>query len=313
MTPISIIVPAHNESHYLPELIKSLQQFLHLNYEVIVVDNGSTDDTQTIARELKVKLIVLDKKCYPSTARNAGVAQAQADTLIFLDADIVITQEWADEIQHLCNNNTWPGKEFLIGDTYRTSKNPAWIEKYWFEPMSASKNNYLNGGNIITNKTTMQTLGGFNEQLETGEDVDLSVRAKEAGIPVIFNKKLSVHHEGYPKNIKHFFRRERWHGKGDWLSLYFFSRSKVAQIAALFGFCYLAIVIAISLAVISPESPWPPILLGAALAIMFGASFFSSLLKFKKFGFKTIAAGTFLYFIYFTARLNSALLISGKA
>ncbi|HLE06853.1 MAG TPA: glycosyltransferase family A protein [Candidatus Nanoarchaeia archaeon] len=92
---ISIIIPTLNEKDYLPRLINSIKKHTSISkrdYELIVVDGGSIDNTVSIARKLVNKVVVLKKRGI-GFARNKGVKVASGDYLFFIDADTIIEND----------------------------------------------------------------------------------------------------------------------------------------------------------------------------------------------------------------------------
>jgi len=231
---VSIIIPTHNEEQYIQELLESIYKYIELSLEVIVVDNGSIDNTLEILKKFKCIVVKMDRKTFPSVARNAGALKATGDYLVFLDADVVITKQWALALEETTSNTNRVDDNFITGASYHVSQQPSWIEKYWFESLSKKKKTYINGGNIITTPKAYASINGFDESLETGEDVDFCVRARENGIKIILNDNWKVFHEGFPKTISAFLKRESWHGKGDLLDFNRFITSKIALATVVF-------------------------------------------------------------------------------
>lgn len=304
MTKISIVIPARNEAEHLPNLLRSLRLYLRNEAEVLVVDNGSSDETATIGREYGYRVHQTSTTFYPSVARNLGANLVQGEVLVFLDADVIVTETWAERLRQIASDPNFLAGDALIGESYHMSVKPSWIEQYWFEPLRKKEKQYINGGNIIISRRAFKRLSGFDPQLETGEDVDFSNRAKALGIQVVFDPALVVHHEGFPRDLRSFFRREKWHGKGDFSRLSFFRRSRVAQIAVLFGILYAA-----NLLLLPVSLHYSPVVFGALLGL---SSLFililcmiPSVIKFRNFGVRHLLMGIFIYFIYFNARLAS--------
>ncbi|HLD33617.1 MAG TPA: glycosyltransferase, partial [Candidatus Nanoarchaeia archaeon] len=96
---ISIIIPAYNEEKYLEKTFKSIKSQTYNNYEIIVVANGCTDNTISIAQKHADRLFSLN---FPnvSIARNIGAVNAHGDTLIFLDADTRLAPNALEEINN---------------------------------------------------------------------------------------------------------------------------------------------------------------------------------------------------------------------
>lgn len=209
----TIVIPAHNEEKFLAGLLQSVASFGPTGADVVVVDNGSTDSTDQIASSFGAQVLRVDQ-CFPGVARNLGADISSADVLVFLDADVELTADWkAAWSQCVSVLETEPRS--IFGSVYDVSKTPSWIERVWFAPMRSRRGRYAQGGNLIIGRELFLSLRGFDERLETGEDVDLCSRASRSGAKIFMVDGLRVHHEGYPKTFRAFIRRERWHGKGD--------------------------------------------------------------------------------------------------
>lgn len=97
---ISIIIPAHNEENYIGNTLKSIKNQNFKDYEVIVVCNGCTDNTEKIAKKHTSKVYNL-KEGHVSKARNYGAKKSKYNKLIFLDADIHLTEGTLEKISKL--------------------------------------------------------------------------------------------------------------------------------------------------------------------------------------------------------------------
>jgi glycosyltransferase involved in cell wall biosynthesis len=86
---LSIIIPSYNEEKYLPKLLKSIKKQDFKDYEIIVADNNSKDNTRQIALSYGAQIVDGGR---PATARNNGVKVAKGDYLLFLDADTILPQ-----------------------------------------------------------------------------------------------------------------------------------------------------------------------------------------------------------------------------
>ena len=84
---VSVIIPTYNRACFLKEAIRSVKAQSYSNYELIVVDDGSTDDTPAVCREEKVTFIPIPHCGLPGQVRNMGALQATGEWLAFLDAD----------------------------------------------------------------------------------------------------------------------------------------------------------------------------------------------------------------------------------
>jgi len=91
---ISVIIPAHNAERYLAQTIESVLAQTYQDFEIVFVDDGSTDNTLQVAERYREQVsIYTQAQCGPSAARNAGLRKAQGEFLAFLDADDILLPE----------------------------------------------------------------------------------------------------------------------------------------------------------------------------------------------------------------------------
>lgn len=292
---VSIIIPAYNEAAYIASMVNRLHEVLGscIQYEVIVVENASTDGTRDILKTLdNITVIHADQKITVSAARNIGTKVAKYSVLAYIDADVLLTHEWATELGRRVHEIQGHPLQ-ITGCRYALSENPSWIEKSWFAHMKASGTSYINSGNLITTQEVMNLTGGFDPGMITGEDVDFCLRAAGKGVSIIINEQFIAHHEGYPKSLLSFFNRELWHGTGDFRSANTFFRSKVA----LFSVATTTLIF-ISILFLLLGHPTTSIIL-IATALLANTSAVNSRFKYKFAHYLTLM---FLHLVYCFAR-----------
>lgn len=300
---ISFIIPAYNEEQLLAQTITTIKQHLPstYTYEIIVVDHGSQDDTISIA-ERQGATVYVKRDGSIAGLRNYGVRHSSGYILIFLDADVLLTDSWAEtfpKVFESCRTNPLTVTGSWVGVPDRGS----WIERFWFAPLAHERATHVNTGHLITTKTLFQVLGGFAEDLETGEDYDFSTRAKAAAAIVTNNPALSVVHLGYPKILRDFVRREMWHGKGDWSKLKTVFESKVVLLSVFFAALHGMILISLALRP-SVTSISTGIFLVGLICVA------SSIAKYRRHGLLKVVVNSFLYYCYFWARGLSLILVA---
>lgn len=238
---LSFIIPAFNEEDTIAEVIDTI---VHQNiisksqYEIIVVDNGSTDSTSLLAARSGAVVLKTEKSTV-ANARNEGVGIAKGNIYSFIDADVILTKRWFVSMHKLMNDSSKPSK-FLTGAHVVIPEEPSWIEKYWFS--GKKSNNYIGSANIICSSLAFDSVGGFDVNKKTGEDYDFCMRIKGSGATFNVDPGFEAIHLGYPKNIAAFFKREIWHGLGDVQSLPSFLKSKVSIVGLLYLFLILTFV-----------------------------------------------------------------------
>lgn len=288
-----IVVPAYNEEYFIKGCLSSISNALKdsgLMYEIVIVDNGSNDRTGDIAKALGA-MVMRIARASVSAARNVGASAVDSKYIAFIDADVVITPEWAVALVRLVRGQ--PPALVLTGCQYSIRDEAGWIEKYWFKNL---RDKYLNGGNIIISRAAFERLAGFDESLKTGEDYDLCIRALLGGIQCVVDDGFHAVHLGYPRTLAGFIRREMWHGEGDFRSWAAFGGSPVAII----GVGYLVVIIAIVLLMAQQ-----PLLASVLLVGLLVSNLVLTAMRFSGCGGNTILINSIFNLVYFLARAMS--------
>ncbi len=296
---ISYIIPAFNESKNIRQTICSIQEFgniANLKFEIIVIDNGSTDNTVEILKELKITFHI-KKQGTVASLRNLGASQAKGDIYIFLDADVLLTKKWLDNIETALLKVT-SSKNMITGSHVIPPRNNNWFHKYWFLAFAMeTSSNHIGSAHLIITKANFNALNGFDETLETAEDFDLCSRARQIGIEIQNNIELEVIHPDFPSTVLDFIRREIWHGKGDCSSFNRAIRSK--SLVASVVFYFFVTLFLYFLQRESFEHSVFFILLAILLLLL------SSWVKFSHFGLKAVIINAIIFIPYYSGRLLS--------
>jgi glycosyltransferase involved in cell wall biosynthesis len=224
MLEISIIIPSKNEEKYISRCIDSLlcQEGVILDKEIIVVDNGSSDNTIRILKSYHniIKYYVLPELSIAGL-RNYGVENSSNEWIAFVDADVEVDRYWGKMLVDFLEEQKKKGvdvKNIITGSTCLVPDNPTWVEYIWYEQLikrDSDNVKYINSGNMIIYKELFEKLGGFNVSYRTGEEENLCEIARQKhNVLIIKNNRMRAIHHGYPKTIGAFFQRMRWHGKG---------------------------------------------------------------------------------------------------
>jgi len=266
--------------------------------EFIVVDNESDDETAAVAAALNC--IVVRASGTPAAARNAGAAMAKGRAMYFLDADCEVTKEWGDALRCVLDAIN-DGKLHLTGSWVDVPDRCSWIESLWFRPLTRAQHSHVNSANMLIATAAFRELAGFNAALLSGEDADITERAVAGGASVSSAMDLRVIHHGYPRSIGAFFRREVWHGLGDFSEFGRVLRSKAAMVALLWGSLVLA---ACAFLVIGgAQALW---VASGLVATALGLSIAASIAKYGHERPTIILGSALLFNVYFLARFASA-------
>lgn len=183
MNMISVIVPTLNEEKALEATMKRLKmQDYDGEYEIIVADGISEDRTVEIAVKYADKVIAVEKRGI-AAGRNAGARAAKGDILVFVDADTLLLPNVLEEIQRSFNDKSVVG---VVPTVYPTDPSLKNVLPYWFfhrvSRASMRTGNPLLGGMCVAyRKGAFERVGGFDESLRAGEDLDLSLRMRKSG------------------------------------------------------------------------------------------------------------------------------------
>jgi len=197
---ISIIIPAYNEERYLGECLNSLKnQDFKGKYEIIVVDNNSTDNTRIIAERMKIK-VLFEPKRGVGWARRKGFDMAQGEIIVTTDADTILPKNWLSRIV-----NEFEKDKGLVGfgGLYTLSSGSILarlVVRYFLYPVWLADRIYcggwsLPGVNLAVRKEALLRVGGINPELAFYEDADISLRLKNIG-KVMLDPKFRVKTSG---------------------------------------------------------------------------------------------------------------------
>jgi hypothetical protein len=213
---ISFVIPCLNEAEHISQTIGDICRFIpeDLEAEVIVADHGSVDRTREIAAALGAQVV-----CHPEVKlgdlRNRGASIAKGEFLVFVDADVSLTQEWQENIASVLGSLKH-GQRIVTGSRTEYAHADHWTHRgYGLQAVVQGDVRYLGTAHIIVKRTLFQSIGGFPADRDTGEDEAFGERAREMGVRVVADPSLRAIHRGAPATAAGFFRRQLWHGIGD--------------------------------------------------------------------------------------------------
>lgn len=224
---LSVIIPCHNYGLHLAEALKSVQAETYQGFEVIIVDDRSTDvETLQILQQLRdqgLKVIRLDdadatleRAWYtPAQARNTGIAEARGKYICCLDADDTIEPTYFEKC--LCMLESNPGISFAYSEVRLFGDEAGLLKTRPFDLRLLLEYNHLGPtGSVIFKKSCWQ-LGGFDSSIRGYEDWDFWIRLGKAGFRgrliteplynwrrhgMTFGRELEMDHRGLSAQIR---------------------------------------------------------------------------------------------------------------
>ncbi len=186
---VSVVIPAYNEEELIGKCLDSLvAQKTTEQFEVVLVNNNSTDNTAKIAATYQGKLnlrIILEKERGRGIARFVGFQQASGEIILSTDADTVVPPDWIEKmVYHLKNSHAVAvAGPFKIDDC-------DWFTNLvvnFIQPTAMRLHKlfrgfyYMSGFNFAVYKEIYDRSGGFNRGLNSQEDVEIAVKVKKLG------------------------------------------------------------------------------------------------------------------------------------
>jgi glycosyltransferase involved in cell wall biosynthesis len=211
----SVIIPSYNEAANIRKCIESVKtnDNTKADYEIIVADNGSKDGSVEIVKSLGINIIENSEGTRKSiaTLRNLGARQSRGDIFAFLDADMIVPDNWLLKANEYFNN----GFKGVLGFIEKVPPTAGWVGKTWGNRAYQKLDkityvDFLPGRNLFINRAVFEKISGFNESLITSEDKDLTLRVLKSGYKAISVSDITVIHLGYEKSLMEFLKKEFW-------------------------------------------------------------------------------------------------------
>jgi len=218
MIKYSVVIPAYNASDTLRDCLDALikQSIPKEEYEIIVVDDGSTDDTDKISREYPVKYIK-QANHGPASARNRGAKEAQGDKLLFTDSDCIPDFNWLEEMTQPFQDSTVSA----VKGSYKTKQRSltARFAQIEFEERYELLKRVTHIDMVDTYSAAFQKAvffqaGGFDQSfpVANNEDTDLSYKLSAMGLKMVFAPEAVVYHLRHPASPDRYFKQKFWRG-----------------------------------------------------------------------------------------------------
>ncbi len=227
LSDISIIIPTWNRASHLLKTLISIAAVVTSQdrAEIIIVDNGSTDDTAKICRDIKSRFpkhnwrYFYDEMPGLLTGRHLGAREARGDILAFLDDDVLLAPSWLEALSDafgrpdvvLTGGPTWP---------YYEVEPPFWLAGMWIEfekgvrvlgelslvdlgPIKRDADPlYIPGANFAIRKTAFQSCGGFHpdciptplQRFQGDGEIGLALKMKSQGLRALYHPGAAVKH-----------------------------------------------------------------------------------------------------------------------
>ena len=227
----SVVVCTHNGGDFIYECLCALQKINYPDYEIIVVNDGSTDNTADVVQKFKdIRLINLQHAGL-SAARNYGAKEATGDIIAYTDDDCAPDAGWLLWLAHAFEKNDWdacggpnlPPRPITCSESSSLDRHHATDEAIVAAApgapshvlLSDQEAEHIPGCNMVIKKSVLQAIDGFRAQYRAaGDDVDLCWRLTEGGYSIGFHAAAFVWHRRRA-TIWKYFKQQIGYGKAE--------------------------------------------------------------------------------------------------
>jgi glycosyltransferase involved in cell wall biosynthesis len=195
---LSVVIPAYNEEKLIEKCLSSIldQTLDRKDYEIIVIDNNSTDETSEIVKRLGITPILYTDKKGAIWAKQFGANLAKGEIIVITDEDAIAEKMWLESIVKIFENKKLMcvGGTVLATGNNRLAVNILKFFDYFAQGCQVVGIPFIWGTNMAVRKSAFEKVGGFNTNLRTGDDWEFVLRIqKEFGIrSAMYTNKLKV-------------------------------------------------------------------------------------------------------------------------
>jgi len=234
---VSIVIPAHNEEHHLRACLEAIACQTRMPYEVIVVDNNSTDATATIAEDFPFVRVIAEPRQGIVFARNTGFDAAAGDIIGRIDSDIALPPDWVAHISRFYAVKAHASHAWTGAGWFYNVRVPRLVSfAYGLFAMRLNRlitGRYaLWGSNMAITRSQWRTVrSSVHTRTDIHEDLDLALHLGEAGYAITYDTSCVVHAElrrvhSNRDNLWEYLhwwpRALRVHGRKTWPLAWFF-------------------------------------------------------------------------------------------
>jgi len=224
---VSVVVPVKEREDEIRRCLESLGRvrYPHEKLEIVVVDDGSCDESARVALSLGASVVSSGGRGRgPAAARNRGAAVAEGDILAFIDSDCTASEGWLAELVAAFEDQdvvAVGGRvEGMHGasslDRYEAEMSSLCLGKRDRSGQAGNDTFYLPSCNLLVRRREFALALGFREELQVGEDVDLTWRLRDRGGKIVYTPRGRIFHE-HRNRLGAFLRRRFQYGTSEGL------------------------------------------------------------------------------------------------
>ncbi len=198
---LSVVIAVYNGADFLKKCLPALMKAADEQTEIILVNDGSTDNSAEIGKQFGVKIIKLPEKSGAANARNNGVRQAKGEIILFVDADVVVQPDTMRDVRRLFAENQ--DYTAIFGSYDDTPGEPDFFSQYrnlmhrfYHQTSGGDADTFWSGFGAVKREAFLD-VGGFDAEkfeIPSVEDIELGYRLREKGYKILLVPELEAKH-----------------------------------------------------------------------------------------------------------------------
>ncbi len=198
---LSIVIAVYNGADFLKKSLPAIAAASDAETEIILVDDGSTDNSAEVGKQFGANVITLAQRAGAANARNIGVGQAQGGIILFVDADVVVKPDTVQHLRRLFTEN--PEFSAVFGSYDDAPGEPDFFSQYrnlmhhfFHQTGSREAETFWSGFGAIKRQAFLQ-VGGFDAEkfeIPSIEDIELGYRLRKNGFRILLSPELQAGH-----------------------------------------------------------------------------------------------------------------------
>lgn len=213
---VSVVVPAYNCAQTIAQTIESLLKQTNPFSQIVIVDDGSTDDTAAVIKSFDSVKFIYQDNAGPACARNTGAKAANTEWVVFTDSDCIAHQDWCEKLSRGFSES----KHGAVMGSYGIANSSSLLARcvhgeilYRHRCLMPKYPQAFGSYNVAICKKIFEEVGGFDETYRnaSGEDNDLSYKILQSGYKIYFEQEALVDHF-HPQKVYKYLKEQYRHG-----------------------------------------------------------------------------------------------------
>ncbi len=219
MPDVSLYIPCYNASKYIEKCLSSILAQTYPIQEILIVDDGSTDDTVEVVKKFpSIQIVKHPENRGLAAARNTGIRELKFEFIANIDSDCVAEKDWLEQLMKNMTENNIAGVGGKLVETNRSTIPDYWrrvhMKQHWGEDRVINPQ-WLFGHSSVFRKNALESVNGYLEKFRTNyEDLDLSRRLREKDYTIVYEPQAIVNHLRNDTALSVLNTRWRWTALG---------------------------------------------------------------------------------------------------